>query len=46
MHLLRATLLTLALVVLLAACGASSNSVTVAMEDMRFRQEEVQVKAG
>jgi hypothetical protein len=37
MHLLRATLLTQALVVLLAACGASSNSVTVAMEDMRFR---------
>ncbi len=46
MHLKRATLLVLALAVLLAACGGSSNSVTVAMKDMRFRQEEVQVRAG
>lgn len=46
MYRLRAIWLTLALVALLAACGASPNSVTVAMKDMRFRQEEVQVKAG
>lgn len=42
----RATLLVLALAVLLAACGGSANSVTIAMKDMRFRQEEVSVKAG
>lgn len=46
MHRLRAIWLTLALAVLLPACAGSSNSVTVAMKDMRFRQAEVQVKAG
>lgn len=31
---------------LLAACSGSSNSLTVAMKDMRFRQTEVHVKVG
>jgi uncharacterized cupredoxin-like copper-binding protein len=46
MYRLRAIWLTLGLAALLTACGPSSNNVTVAMKDMRFRQEEVQVKAG
>lgn len=33
-------------ITLLAACGGSSNNPTVSMKDMRFRQTEVQVKAG
>ncbi len=46
MHMKRATLLVLTLAVLLAACGGSASTVTVSMKDMRFRQEEVSVKAG
>ncbi|MFZ2357948.1 MAG: cupredoxin domain-containing protein [Anaerolineae bacterium] len=46
MRLKRAILLVLALAVLLAACGGSASTVTVAMKDMRFLAEAVNVKAG
>lgn len=41
----RVTLLAL-LLALLAACGAPANDPTITLQDMRFSQDEVHVKAG
>ena len=43
---LRFSMLHLLLALWLTACGGASNTQTITMKDMRFREEEVHVKVG